>query len=98
MSEGLFQVEKLVCARGSGYGLNLIVEKIIEIGCIEGPAAGEKILLETCFEGSSAFRQQASIRGVVVGNFAKSFVEGGFHVSDGIGKTQACSRKKFSTA
>src|SRR5271154_4030312 len=98
LSERLFQVEELVLARWSRYRLNLIMEKIVEVGCVQGPTAGKQFLFEAGFEGPRAFRQQAMIRRVAIGEIAESFVEGGFHESRGVGKTQAGTGKDFSAA
>src|SRR5271157_4658349 len=79
VSERSLQVEKLVLARRIGYGLNLVMEEIIEIGCVQGPAARKQSLLEASFKSSRALRQQAVVRGVAICSIAKSLVESGFH-------------------
>ena len=61
LSKRLLQVEELVCARRGGYRFNLIVEKIVEVGRVQGPAAGKQFLLEAGFKGASAFGQQSPV-------------------------------------
>ena len=56
MSERLLHIEKLAQACLIGSIFNLIMEEIIKVGRVQGPAAGEQILLEAGFEGSGALR------------------------------------------
>ena len=64
LSEGLLHVEELAQSARRiaciGFGvqavLNLIVEEVIKIGCIQRPTSSEKCLLQTGFEGSGPHR------------------------------------------
>src|SRR5271169_1740199 len=96
VSQRLLHIEKLAQARLIGCKLNLIMEEIIEVGCVQGPATRQQVLLETGFKGSSSFRQQAGIRDVIRST-GKNLIEGGLHEPGGIGKSQTRSRQKLPT-
>src|SRR5271157_6138490 len=103
MRERLLHIEKLEQAarRGAfvrlliGSSLNLVVEEIIEVSCVQYPSACKQTLLEAGLEGPSAFRQQARVRHVV-GQPGKSLIQSRLHEPRGIGETQARTGKNFS--
>src|SRR5271157_3514975 len=66
MRERLLHIEKLEQAarRGAfvrlliGSSLNLVVEEIIEVSCVQYPSACKQTLLEAGLEGPSAYREK----------------------------------------
>ena len=96
MGERLFQVEKLVLASRIENCFNLIVEEVVEVGGIEGPASAKKFLFESCFKGSRALGQETWVWSITKACFAKHLVEGGLHESSRVGKPQTRSGKQLS--
>src|SRR5271166_3491743 len=97
MCERLLQVEKLVLAGWIRNRFYLIVEEVVEVGGIQGPAAGKKVLLETCLKGARALGQESWVWSITKARLAENLVEGRFHESRSVGKTQTGSGEYFSS-